>query len=42
MLYDIQLKGTTQAFDAIGVCSSKKAHAGRAQGAKHAELARVS
>jgi Centromere DNA-binding protein complex CBF3 subunit, domain 2/Transcriptional activator of glycolytic enzymes len=42
MSYDTQLKGTTQAFDAIGVCSSKKTHAGRAQGAKHAELARVS
>lgn len=37
--YDTQLEWTNRAFTGAGLTSDKKTHAGRAQGAKHAELA---
>ena len=38
MSYDTQLKWTAEAFQKAGLSSIKKTHAGRAQGAKQAEL----
>lgn len=40
--YDTQLEWISKAFEGAGLTSIKKTHAGRAQGAKHAELAGVS